>query len=116
MKSLTNKFHWAFNGLKYCLNDHSVRIQLVISLLVVITFTLLKASLQQLLIIILCCGSVVTLECVNTAIEMIVDYIQPNHDDRIGLIKDVAAGAVLIMSIFTAIIGLLILGEILCIL
>jgi diacylglycerol kinase (ATP) len=44
----------------------------------------------------------------NTAVEKLSDFVQPNHDEKIGFIKDVSAGAVMIVSILASIIGLLI--------
>lgn len=43
---------------------------------------------------IICCGMILTAEALNTAVEKICDYIQPDYDKRIGLIKDISAGAV----------------------
>lgn len=42
---------------------------------------------------------VLTLECVNTSIEGMLDKIHPNYDPQIGFIKDCLAGAVLIASL-----------------
>jgi diacylglycerol kinase (ATP) len=47
-------------------------------------------------------------EGVNTAIEKLSDYVQPEHDPRIGRIKDISAGAVMIVSLLASIIGLII--------
>ena len=44
----------------------------------------------------------------NTAVEKIADYIQPEFDVKIGFIKDISAGAVMLVSIASAIIGLII--------
>lgn len=43
---------------------------------------------------ILCCGLVLTVESLNTAIEKICDFIHPDYHKKIGTIKDVSAGAV----------------------
>ena len=40
-------------------------------------------------------GLVLGIEGVNTAVEKIADFIHPEFHDRIGFIKDIAAGAVL---------------------
>ncbi len=53
-----------------------------------------------------CIGLVMSIEGVNTAIEEIADFIHPEHHHKIGLIKDVAAGAVFIASIIAIIVGL----------
>ena len=47
-------------------------------------------------------------EALNTAIEFLADAVSPEHHPLIGKAKDVAAGAVLISAIGSAIIGLLI--------
>jgi len=44
-------------------------------------------------------------EGLNTAIEKISDFVQPEFDKKIGFIKDVSAGAVMIVSIAATIIG-----------
>ena len=64
---------------------------------------LLVASLALLAI-----GLVMGVEGVNTAIEKLSDYVQPEHDPRIGRIKDISAGAVMIVSLLASIIGLII--------
>ena len=53
-------------------------------------------------------GLVMSIEGVNTAIEKVADFIHPEHHDKIGVIKDVAAGAVFLSSIFSSAIGLII--------
>ena len=45
-------------------------------------------------------------EIINSCIERCVDYISLEHTDQAKHIKDMAAGAVFIISIFAAIIGL----------
>jgi diacylglycerol kinase (ATP) len=49
-----------------------------------------------------------SVEGLNTAIEKVADFIHPNYDERIGFIKDIAAGAVLFAAITAVIIGLII--------
>lgn len=57
---------------------------------------------------ILSIGLVMSIEGLNTAIEKVADFIHPDYHERIGFIKDIAAGAVLFAA-FTAIaIGLII--------
>jgi diacylglycerol kinase (ATP) len=53
-------------------------------------------------------GLVMSIEGVNTAIEYIADFVHPEHHKKIGLIKDVAAGAVFIASIVAVIIAAII--------
>lgn len=43
-------------------------------------------------------GLVLAAELINTALEHLADHLHPDHHPRIGLAKDCAAGAVLILS------------------
>lgn len=58
-------------------------------------------------------GSVIAAEVMNTAIELVVDLVQPDFDPLAGMAKDVAAGAVLVAAIQSVIIGLFIFGPLL---
>jgi diacylglycerol kinase (ATP) len=53
-------------------------------------------------------AAVLSAEIFNTAIEKICDIIQPDFDERIGFIKDIAAGAVVLIAIASAVIGVLV--------
>ncbi|MBQ4804421.1 diacylglycerol kinase family protein [Aquimarina sp. MMG015] len=53
-------------------------------------------------------GLVMSVEGVNTAIEAIADFIHPDFHNKIGFIKDIAAGAVFIAAITAVIIGCII--------
>lgn len=51
---------------------------------------------------------VMSIEGANTAIEEIANFIHPEYHIKIGKIKDLAAGAVFIASVFAVIVGLVI--------
>ncbi|WP_027392860.1 diacylglycerol kinase [Aquimarina latercula] len=53
-------------------------------------------------------GLVMSVEGVNTAIEAIADFIHPDFHNKIGFIKDIAAGAVFIAAITAVVIGCII--------
>lgn len=59
-------------------------------------------------LILLVSAAVLSAEIFNTAIERICDLIQPDFDPRIGFIKDISAGAVILMAIAALIIGVII--------
>lgn len=80
------------------------------------TIVLISAWLAQLsrlewVLLVITIGSVLAAEVVNTAVELVVDLVQPNYHPIAGMAKDVAAGAVLVTAIQAVIIGLLILGP-----
>jgi diacylglycerol kinase (ATP) len=53
-------------------------------------------------------GLVLGIESLNTAVEKMADFIHPEFHDRIGFIKDIAAGAVMFAAIAAIVIGSLI--------
>ena len=52
--------------------------------------------------------AVLSSEILNTAVEKICDVIQPEFDERIKIIKDIAAGAVVLMAFAAICPGLLV--------
>lgn len=59
-------------------------------------------------IVLLLIALMFALEMVNTAIERVVDLASPDIHPLAKQAKDIAAGAVLVFAVFSAIIGLLI--------
>ena len=53
-------------------------------------------------------GFVITTELINTANETTVDIAMPSKNEKAKLAKDIAAGAVVISAITSAIVGLII--------
>ncbi|KAA5537801.1 MAG: diacylglycerol kinase family protein [Myroides sp.] len=88
--------------------EHSIMVQLTISALMCILGFYLKISAVEWMFQILAIGLVLTAESLNTAIEAICDYIQPNFDKKIGFIKDIAAGAVTFAALTAVVIGAII--------
>ena len=72
--------------------DRNVAIQMAISLSVMAVSFWLRAWFDFVLILTVT-GNVLVFEMLNTVVEAICDYIQPEYDARIGAIKDIAAAA-----------------------
>lgn len=60
------------------------------------------------IVICLCIGLVLSAEAVNSAIEALADRVSPAYDEAIKRTKDLAAGAVLLLAIASAVVGLII--------
>ncbi len=88
--------------------EASIQVQTFISILAIIAGILFNISASEWLFQITAIGLVMSLEGANTAIEAIADFIHPEYHKKIGLIKDVAAGAVFIAATAAIIIGLVI--------
>ena len=101
-------FH-ALNGIEYAVNhERNVKIEILFGIMVSIAGFIIHISIFEWLIIVLTIAMVITLEFVNTAIERVVDLVTTDYKELAKVSKDVAAGAVLFMSMFSVIIGIVI--------
>ncbi|WP_241285506.1 diacylglycerol kinase family protein [Chryseobacterium arthrosphaerae] len=104
-KSFLNAFQGVFAMIK---TERNFQIELAaffINLFLIFYFNL---SGTDAALILLVSAAVLSAEIFNTAIERICDLIQPDFDPRIGFIKDISAGAVILMAIAAVIIGVII--------
>jgi len=100
---------FAFKGAVLLLKtEASIKIQFTLGIIVTVAGFYFNISKTEWLIQLLAIGLVMCAEGMNTAIEAIADFVHPEHHKKIGLIKDIAAGAVFIAAIFTSLIGLVI--------
>ncbi len=86
----------------------NARIHLAITIIVIIVGFVYKISNIEWMFLMATIGSVLAMEAMNTAIEHLCDFIHKKHHPTIGAIKDLAAGAVLILTIAAVVIGLLV--------
>ena len=97
---------FAFKGMLILIRtEASIKVQLFIAIVITIAgfyFDISKSEWMAQLIMI---GIVMSMEGMNAAVEYIADFIHPEYHKKIGLIKDVAAGAVFIASIIAVIIA-----------
>ena len=106
---LLRKFTFAWDGFKAAVrSEQSVRIQLAVSVAVVLAGALLGLTKLEWLFVITAIGVVISLELLNTAIEKMLDLLHPAKHDSVKFIKDVSAAAVLISSLAAVIVGLII--------
>ncbi|PJE76704.1 diacylglycerol kinase [Candidatus Uhrbacteria bacterium CG10_big_fil_rev_8_21_14_0_10_48_16] len=89
-------------------SEQSFRIQVFISVWVLFFGYLFQVKMFEWILLVLLIGSVLTLELINSIFERIVDSFKPRIHPIVKDIKDIMAGAVLIASIISAIVGLMI--------
>ncbi len=108
-KNRVRSVGFAFRGAWLLLKtEASIQIQFALAIIVTIAGIYYEISTIEWIIQIFAVVLVMGIEGLNTAVEKISDYVQPEFDLKIGFIKDIAAGAVLFVSIGAAIIGLII--------
>jgi len=102
-------FSYAIKGaLKLITTEHSIMVQFSLGILVTIAGFYFDISRTEWLFQTLAIGLVLSIEGLNTAVEKIADFIHPNYHERIGFIKDIAAGAVFFAALTAIAIGLII--------
>src|SRR5437868_37572 len=104
-----NSIKYAWQGIRYCsISEKNFRIQLVIGLIVFFTGIIFKISATEWLAILVCLALVLGLEMINTTIEKLSNIITVSIHPEIKKVKDIAAGAVCLVSIISFVIGCII--------
>lgn len=93
---------------KLITTEHSVMVQTSLAVIMIIAGFYFEISREEWMMQILAFGLVLSIESLNTAVEKIADFIHPEFHDRIGFIKDIAAGAVMFAALAAVAVGLLI--------
>lgn len=81
-------------AVKLITTEHSVMVQSSVGVLLFVAGFYFHISSTEWLFQILALGLVLSIEGLNTAVEKIADFIHPNYHEKIGFIKDIAAGSV----------------------
>ena len=98
----------ALSGIMAALvHERNFQWQLIIFLLVLLVVQFLNWSIERMALVILVGFAVLSLELINTSLEELEDVLHPDHHGAIKRSKDMAAGAVLLMSLAAVVIGLL---------
>lgn len=109
-RNLIQSFIHALKGMYYaCRNERNMTVHLFIGFIVILASFVLHLDKIEFLIVLICIAMVLIAEIINTAFEFMVDLF---HGAKISsvvkMLKDTASAAVLVASIFSAIIAALI--------
>lgn len=109
MKQFIRSFGFAIDGVFQMLkSERNFKIQLLALTSVVVAGFCFQITSTEWLVVLVISALVLTLEMVNSAIEKLCDLYSIEPNSKIKIIKDIAAGAVLIASIFAVIIAVVI--------
>lgn len=101
-----NPFRCALEGIADAFaTQRHLRIHVVVAALVVLCGVLLRLPRADLLLLLVAIALVLIAELINTAVELAVDLVSPAFDPIARRAKNIAAGAVLIAALVSAIIG-----------
>lgn len=106
VRSRLKSFYYAGQGLvQFFRREHNAWIHMAATIAVTILSWWLKISHGEILALVLAIGLVWVTEILNTCVEKIADMITQEIHPQIKVIKDMAAGAVLVAAIIAVIIG-----------
>lgn len=106
MRRLLRSFVHAGRGIYFALKqERNFQMEAVGTLLVVLVMLWLPLTKIENVILIVAITSVLSVELVNTAIERMMDILKPRVHPYARVIKDMMAGAVLIVSLGALLVG-----------
>lgn len=109
-KSLFMSFKAAFNGLFAGFRERNMIIHAAAAIAALMAAAFFRLSAVEYAVIILTIAAVMSAELFNTAIEKLVDMVSPEFSRPAGMVKDIAAAAVLVCAIGAVAIAAVIFG------
>ena len=108
-RTFFDSFFYAFQGVCTVFQEErNMRFHVFSTVVIMLLSFFLSLSLNEWLWILLVCFLVLVMEIWNTVIENVVDLVSPDFHPLAKKIKDMAAAAVLFTSIFSIVVGLII--------
>jgi diacylglycerol kinase (ATP) len=102
-------FGYAIKGAFLLLkSEASLQVQATIAIIMTFAGFYVEISTTEWIFQIFSIGLVMSIEGLNTAVEKIADFVHPDFHNKIGFIKDVAAGAVFFAAVTAVIVGCII--------
>lgn len=97
------------DGINYTItHENNFKREMILGIIAVILSAVLKINILEWVIVLLLINFVLVCELINTALEKAVDLYTKEFNQTAKIVKDVASATVLVMSIFSAIIGAII--------
>ena len=101
--------YYSFQGMRHFFqHERNGKIQLIVAAVTIAAAALLGISAAEWLTVLVCVGMVIGLEMLNAAVEQLCNKVEASYDPVIKTVKDIAAGAVLFVSIISIAIGVII--------
>lgn len=110
--SLASAFKCAASGVVYAVRtQRNMKIHLVIAVIAVTLGFVLHIGEASWAAVILCIAAVFAAECLNTAVESVVDLVSPDYHVLARRAKDCAAGTVLIFAVVSLVVAVVVFGP-----
>lgn len=106
VKGRLKSFKYALKGVWLLITtEDSIKVQISVAFIAVFLGFLFKISAVEWILQLLAISSVLIAEALNTVVEKIADFIHSDYHKKIGVIKDMAAGAPSIAAFFSLIVA-----------
>jgi len=105
---MKNKFANAGKGILAGMRHKSILAQMIFGICALIAGVFLQLAYLEWCVVVLCIGCVIASEMLNTCIEKLCDMYSLEYRTDIKIIKDIAAGAVLVTSLMSLVIAIII--------
>ena len=107
--TLAHAFACAGSGVLETLKpERNMKIHCAVAVLAVALAAVLRVPAWGVVAVVVCIGVVMALECVNTAVEAVVDLVTPEWHELAKRAKDAAAGATLIAAVMSVAVAALV--------
>ncbi|MEX0649887.1 MAG: diacylglycerol kinase family protein [Candidatus Andersenbacteria bacterium] len=107
--SFGEALRYAWSGFSYVMrSEPNIRRHLYAGLLAFILAFILRVPVSHLLVLIVISAMVLALELLNTALELLQDFVHPEYHVSIKLTKDITAAAVLVVGAAALLVGVII--------
>jgi len=106
-QAFIRRLRFAMDGIQTAFRrERSFRVQVAAGTAVLLALLLRQPSAMWWAIGAMATGMVLVAELFNTAVEALADHLHPEQHPEIRAVKDIAAGAVLLASVFAALVAL----------
>ena len=112
-KNFNSSFKNARKGMRLVLkSERNIRIHMIIAVIVLVLAFLFGFKPVEICVLLLTIGLVIISEMLNSAIEFALDATFRNkYSVMVGMAKDISAGAVMIASVISVVIGIILFGQ-----
>ncbi|MDF2454344.1 MAG: diacylglycerol kinase [Cytophagaceae bacterium] len=112
-QSFAKSVNCSINGLRHAVKtERNFKIQVVCGISILLLGIEAKLSKTEWCILFLTVGFVLCMELINTCIEKTMDLVHPQYSEKVKVIKDIAAGMVLLSALVSVAIGIVLFAKI----
>ena len=107
--NIVSSFKTAWSGVKEVLIlEPAFKYMASVAFIVIVAMLYFPTTRLEKAVLLVMIFSVLGLEIINSVMERFLDFLQPHHDLRVKIIKDLLSAFVLLVSLGSAIIGILV--------